>query len=69
MPAPKFFAIGGFVAGFILIASGVGSAFIGYQGRAEVRDTLRAEGIVAPQDSTIPGQLVDACTNSSGPVA
>jgi hypothetical protein len=32
---------------------------IGYQGRDEVRDTLRRENIVGPEDSTIPGQLVD----------
>jgi hypothetical protein len=59
MPSPKFFALSGIAAALILIVAGIGSAFVGYQGRAEVRDTLRAEGIIAPQDSTIPGQLVD----------
>jgi hypothetical protein len=55
----KYFAIGGFAASAILVAFGSVSAVVGYQGRDEVRDTLRQENIVGPEDSTIPGQLVD----------
>jgi hypothetical protein len=54
-----FFAVGGLVASVTLLGMGVASIVVGYQGRDEVRDTLRAENIVAPDDSTIPGQLVD----------
>jgi hypothetical protein len=53
----KYFAIGGFAASAILVAFGSVSAVVGYQGRDEVRDTLRQENIVGPEDSTIPGQL------------
>ena len=55
----KLFAIGGIAASLILVGFGAASMVIGYQGRAEVRDTLRQEQIVGPADSTIPGQLVD----------
>jgi hypothetical protein len=54
-----FFVIGGFLAAVMLVGSGVASMWVGYDGRNEVRDTLRAENIVGPEDSTIPGQLVD----------
>lgn len=55
----KYFGIGGFAASAVLVAFGTASAVVGYQGREEVRDTLRQENIIAPEDSTIPGQLVD----------
>jgi hypothetical protein len=55
----KYFAIGGFAASAILVAFGTVSTVVGYQGREEVRDTLRQENIIGPEDSTIPGQLVD----------
>jgi hypothetical protein len=59
MPTPKLFAIGGFAAAMILAIAGIASMFVGYQGRADVRQTLAQENIIAPQDSTIPGQLVN----------
>jgi len=55
----KVFAIGGLAASLVLVGFGAASMFIGYQGRNEVRDTLRQEQIIGPADSTIPGQLVD----------
>lgn len=55
----NLFVIGGAVAALILMVFGVASVIIGYQGRQEVRDTLAQEKIVGPEDSTIPGQLVD----------
>lgn len=59
MERKKMFAVGGFVASIILVSMGVASMVVGYSGREDVRDTLRQENIVAPDDSTIPGQLVD----------
>lgn len=59
MPTPKLFAIGGLAAALVLVVSGIASMFVGYQGRNDVRDALRQENIIAPEDSTIPGQLVD----------
>lgn len=53
------FVAGGLTASFVLMAFGLASVVIGWQGREEVRDTLRQEQIVGPEDSTIPGQLVD----------
>jgi len=53
------FALGGLIAAVVLFAFGIASIVVGYNGREEVRDTLRAENIVAPEDSRIPGQLVD----------
>ncbi len=55
----KLFVIGGFVASAVLVIFGLASIVVGANGRQEVRDTLRQENIVAPADSTIPGQLVD----------
>lgn len=55
----KVFAIGGLAASLILVGFGAASMYIGYKGINEVRDTLRAEQITGPADSTIPGQLVD----------
>lgn len=59
MSAKKFFGFGGLVASIVLLGFGVAAIVIGIQGRNEVRDTLRQEQIYAPEDSTIPGQLVD----------
>jgi len=50
---------GGLLSSVVLGAFGTASMVVGYQGREDVRDTLRQENIVAPKDSTIPGQLVD----------
>jgi len=55
----KPFVFGGIVASVILVAFGIASMVVGFQGRAEVNDTLAKENIVAPADSTIPGQKVD----------
>jgi len=59
MSPRKLFALGGIVASVVLMAFGIASIVIGYQGREEVRDTLRRENIIGPEDSRIPGQLVD----------
>lgn len=59
MSARNLFAIGGIVASLVLIVFGIASMVVGYQGRDEVRDTLRRENIIGPEDSRIPGQLVD----------
>ena len=50
---------GGIVASIVLIAFGVGSVVIGYQGRDQVRTELAREQIVGTEDSTIAGQKVD----------
>jgi hypothetical protein len=50
---------GGIAASAILVIFGLAAIVIGFQGRQEVRDTLRQENIVGSADSTIPGQLVD----------
>lgn len=55
----NLFVIGGLIAAAVLVVFGAASMVIGYQGREEVRDQLRSEQIVGPEDSTIPGQLVD----------
>lgn len=59
MERKRVFALGGFVASIVLVSMGVASMVIGYAGREDVRDTLRRENIVAPEDSAIPGELVD----------
>jgi len=55
----KLFQYGGIAASAILIAFGIGSIYMGVDGRGYVRDNLAAEKIVGTEDSTIPGQLVD----------
>lgn len=50
---------GGIAASAILVVFGLAAIVIGFQGRQEVRDTLRQENIIGSADSTIPGQLVD----------
>src|SRR5690606_49925 len=59
MAPRKLFALGGIIASVTLVAFGIAPIVIGYQGREEVRDTLRREDIIGPEDSRIPGQLVD----------
>jgi hypothetical protein len=59
MSTPKLLAIGGLAAAAILVVSGLASMVVGYQGRADVRDTLAQENIIAPQDSRIPGEHVN----------
>ena len=46
----KLFAYGGVAASAILVAVGIGSIFIGVQGRDEVRDSLAREAIVGGDD-------------------
>ncbi|MDA0184538.1 hypothetical protein OJ997_29820 [Solirubrobacter phytolaccae] len=55
----KLFQYGGIAASVVLIAFGIGSIYMGVDGRGYVRDNLAAEKIVGTEDSTIPGQLVD----------
>ena len=55
----KLFRYGGIAASIVLIAFGIGSVVIGYQGRDQVRSELAREQIVGTEDSTIPGQKVD----------
>jgi hypothetical protein len=51
---------GGVIASVVLIAFGVGSIVVGFNGRDRVRDDLKREQIVGTEDSTIPNQLVDS---------
>ena len=55
----KLFQYGGIAASIILIAFGIGSIYMGFDGRDRVRDELAREQIVGTEDSTIPGQKVD----------
>jgi hypothetical protein len=50
---------GGFVASIVLIAIGLGSVYMGVDGRDRVRTELAREQIVGTPDSSIPGQKVD----------
>lgn len=54
-----FLVGGGLVAALFLLVVGIGSIVMGMQGRADVRDRLAAENLVGPDDSTIPGEVVD----------
>jgi len=56
----KLFRYGGIVASVILIAMGIGSVYMGFDGRDRVQSDLAREQIVGTPDSTIPGQLVDS---------
>ncbi len=51
--------LGGIAASIILIAFGLGSLYMGFDGRDRVRDDLAKEKIVGTPDSSIPGELVD----------
>jgi hypothetical protein len=55
----KLFRYGGIAASIVLIAFGIGSVVVGYQGRDQVRTELAREQIVGTDDSTIAGQKVD----------
>ena len=55
----KLFQYGGIAASIVLIAFGIGSIYMGVDGRDRVRDDLAREQIVGTEDSTIPGQKVD----------
>jgi hypothetical protein len=55
----KLYRYGGVVASVILIAIGLGSIYMGVDGRDTVRNDLAREQIVGTPDSTIPGQRVD----------
>jgi hypothetical protein len=55
----KLYRYGGVVASIILIAIGLGSIYMGVNGRNTVRNDLAREQIVGTPDSTIPGQRVD----------
>ena len=48
----KVFEIGGFVAAAILVAFGVASIIMGFNGRNTVRDSLKQEAIVGSADMT-----------------
>ena len=50
--ARKFFEIGGFAAGAILIAFGVVAIVMGFSGRSTVSDSLKQEKIVGTPDMT-----------------
>jgi hypothetical protein len=55
----RFIQYGGIIASAILIAIGIGSLYMGIDGRNQVRTELAREQIVGTPDSTIPGQKVD----------
>ena len=55
----KLFQYGGIAASIVLIAFGIGSIYMGFDGRDRVRSDLAREQIVGTPDSTIPGQKVD----------
>ena len=55
----RFIRYGGVVASIILIAVGLGSVYMGFDGRDRVQSDLAREQIVGTPDSTIPGQKVD----------
>ena len=55
----KLLQYGGIVASVVLIAFGIGSIVMGFDGRARVHNDLKREQIVGTPDSSIPNQLVD----------
>jgi hypothetical protein len=59
LKARQILVLGGFVTALVMTGSGVAAIYTGVDGREEVRDTLAREQIYGPEDSTIPGQLVD----------
>jgi hypothetical protein len=60
----RLFRYGGIIASIVLIAFGIGSIVVGYDGRDQVRTELAREQIVGTDDSTIPGQKVDTGTEA-----
>jgi len=55
----KLYIYAGIAASVVLIAFGVGSLYMGFDGRDRVRNDLAREQIVGTPDSTIPNQMVD----------
>jgi hypothetical protein len=55
----RLFQYGGIVASVVLIAFGIGSVVVGFDGRDRVHNDLAREQIVGTPDSSIPNQLVD----------
>jgi hypothetical protein len=55
----KLVTYAGIAASVVLIAFGIGSIVVGFDGRDRVQSDLARERIVGTDDSTIPGQLVD----------
>jgi hypothetical protein len=55
----KLVTYAGIAASVILIAFGIGSIVVGFNGRDRVHNDLAKEQIVGTPDSTIPNQLVD----------
>ena len=55
----KLFRYGGIAASIVLIAFGIGSVVVGFDGRDQVRSDLAREQIVGTPDSSIPNQKVD----------
>ena len=60
----KVFQIGGFVAAAVLIAFGIASIVMGFNGRSTVRDSLKQEYIVGSSDMT--PALIKAEATSAG---
>ena len=56
----KLFQYAGIAASVVLIAFGIGSIVIGFDGRDRVQSELAREQIVGTPDSTIPNQLVNS---------
>ena len=56
----KLYTYAGIAASVVLIAFGIGSIYMGFDGRDRVRGDLAREQIVGTEDSTIPGQKVDS---------
>lgn len=59
MQSRTLFTAGGVASSVILIIFGIVSIVIGFRGIQDVRDTLAEENIIGPDDSRIPGELVD----------
>lgn len=55
----KILEFGGYIAGVVLIAFGIGAIVMGVNARSEVRTNLSAEKIVGTPDSTIAGKPVN----------
>jgi hypothetical protein len=55
----RLFQYAGIAASVVLIAFGIGTVVVGFNGRDRVHDDLAREQIVGTPDSSIPNQLVD----------
>jgi hypothetical protein len=56
----KVFAYGGVAASLVLMAFGIGSLVVGFNGRSEVRDNIARESIVGSPDMTPSGIKAEA---------